>query len=90
MPRPSRYRRNTPFSLFAFQDIIAAVTGVMLLATLLLMLELVTQTLVANAAPVATDDAVNTQERASLEAKLEQLLTELSEESTTVRPGIIT
>jgi len=43
VPRRSRYRREPPFSLFAFQDIIAAVTGVMILLTMLLVLDLVTQ-----------------------------------------------
>ena len=38
-----RSRPDAPFSLFAFQDIIAAVTGVMILLTLLLVLDLVTR-----------------------------------------------
>lgn len=35
-----RRRKSSPFSLFAFQDIITAVTGVMILVTMLLTLEL--------------------------------------------------
>jgi predicted RNase H-like nuclease (RuvC/YqgF family) len=38
---PRRRRAASPFSLFAFQDIITAVTGVMVLVTLFLALELV-------------------------------------------------
>jgi len=36
-----RSRRNSPFSLFAFQDIITSVTGIMILVTMMLALELI-------------------------------------------------
>ena len=42
-----RRRRSAPFSLFAFQDIITSVTGIMLVITMLLALELLERTDVA-------------------------------------------
>ena len=42
-----RRREDPPFSLFAFQDIITAVSGIMILMTLILALELITRTVTA-------------------------------------------
>lgn len=64
-------RSNMPFSLFAFQDIITSVTGVMIMVTLLLAVELVNR--------VATSPAVQTTVqsdhlRDSVEAMREQVV----------------
>lgn len=79
MSRRSRRRRDPPFSLFAFQDIIAAVTGVMVLMTMLLILDLVTQVFAipsaAEASPTA-DPAAN--ELSQLLAQREALAQELA------------
>ena len=42
--RGKRHREEAPTSFFSFQDIIASVTGIMLLVTLLLSMELMTRT----------------------------------------------
>lgn len=90
MPRPSRYRRSPPVSLFAFQDIIAAVTGVMLLATMLLMLELVTRTFAASAPPqeqtIDPDAAVFVE----LTTRRDELLKQIAESVTKSSPAIVT
>ena len=38
-----RRHRNQPFSLFSFQDIITSVTGIVILLTLVLTLDLITR-----------------------------------------------
>lgn len=75
MSRRTRRHHETPFSLFSFQDIIAAVTGVVLLLTLLLMLELILRH--PNTAEAATPaPAIDEVElRARLERARQQLLT---------------
>ncbi len=61
MSRRRRRRRGgrggAPFSLFSFQDIMAAVTGVMIVTTLLLVIDLLTRTAatVAAAKPASTE-----------------------------------
>ncbi|MEM7624852.1 MAG: hypothetical protein AAF333_04410 [Planctomycetota bacterium] len=90
MPRPSRYRRNPPVSLFAFQDIIAAVTGVMLLATMLLMLELVTRTF---AATIPTPDGMPDEvkaERVELQEQRDRLLDRITQNIARASPEIVT
>ena len=51
-----RRRRSAPFSLFAFQDIITSVTGIMLVITMLLALELLERT---DAAPPQATAAIS-------------------------------
>lgn len=53
-----RRRRNQPFSLFSFQDIITAITGIIILLTLILTLDLITRrqsSPVAQSRPSAAD-----------------------------------
>lgn len=63
---PRRGRRNSPFSLFSFQDIITSVTAILILIVLILSLELVTRkSRDAAASPAMT--------RASLEESITDL-----------------
>lgn len=91
MSRRSRRQPNTPFSLFAFQDIIAAVTGVMILATMLLMLELLTQSFAIAGSPAAEVEPNETEkEIESLEAERDQLLEQIAQNPADAETRIIT
>lgn len=72
MSRRARRRRDAPFSLFSFQDIMASVTGMVILVTLLLILELADRVPVAAAQPPATQDPAPA--LAELQALREHLL----------------
>lgn len=50
---PRRRTNEVPFTLFAFQDIVTSVTGIMLLVTLMLMLDLLSRAEIS--APVVTE-----------------------------------
>ncbi|MEM1109632.1 MAG: hypothetical protein AAGH99_13185 [Planctomycetota bacterium] len=91
MSRRSRRQPNTPFSLFAFQDIIAAVTGVMILATMLLMLELLTQSFAVAGNPAAEVEPSETEkEIESLEAERDRLLEQIAQNPNDAEARIIT
>ena len=72
-----RRQRKNPFSLFAFQDIITAVTGIMLLITLMLTLELVERKTKALQASSPSDSstavAISAEELARLESEVAAL-----------------
>jgi len=92
----SRRRRNkSPFSLFAFQDIITSVTGIMILITMMLTLELLDRK--EQSPQVKTDEAIEQLERvtnqidaeiAQLEAQLNANTSVLRYDATTVREQI--
>ncbi len=58
--RAKRRSTQAAFSLFSFQDIITSITGIMILITLILAVELITRTL--NAPPVQTAQQIETTE----------------------------
>ena len=60
-----RRRKSAPFSLFAFQDIITSVTGIMLVITMLLALELLERT---DASPPRATAAISKDLKQSIEA----------------------
>lgn len=68
-----RSNSSSPFSLFSFQDIITSVTGVMLLLTLLLILELVTR------APASSTAADLKATEVDLRTSIEQMRSEIEE-----------
>ena len=77
-----RRQRKSAFSLFAFQDIITAVTGIMLLITLLLTLELVERKAKASQETPATvpkDADVSPEELSQLELEVANLKKRLKE-----------
>lgn len=59
----TRRRRSSPFSLFAFQDIITSVTGIMVLLTLMLTLELLHR---KETSPAVRTEVVNTRLRSAV------------------------
>ena len=70
-----RRREETPFSLFAFQDIITSVTGILLLIMLLLCLSLAAQNL-TNDPPVETQESpsvANARQLKDLQERVSQL-----------------
>lgn len=75
----SRHKKSAPFSLFAFQDIITSVTGIMILITMTLALELVQK---ATSSPREMTPAIAEQVEDALEengrevARLERILSE--------------
>ena len=77
-----RRKRSAPFSLFAFQDIITSVTGIMLVITMLLALELLERTDVAppKATAAISKDLERSNESADREiGELEQRLQQQGE-----------
>jgi hypothetical protein len=66
---PRRRTNEVPFTLFAFQDIITSVTGIMLLVTLMLMLDLLSRT--EKSAPVVTEKVADEIESATQSDKRE-------------------
>jgi len=69
MPRGSRSQHDQPVSLFSFQDIVASITGIMLLVTLLLAMELMNRT--EGAPPVDETDV--TESVTALKAERERV-----------------
>ena len=69
----SRHRNNSPISLFSFQDIIMSVVGIVILITLILLLQLVSQML---AAPPSSQIAEELRQQI---ASLQPIRTELQE-----------
>lgn len=76
-----RRHREAPFSLFAFQDIITSVTGILLLIMLLLCLSLVTRELKRPQTVTRSDGTPSTTDpTAALQARVEELRQRLAEQ----------
>ena len=59
MSRRARRRAELPMTFFSFQDIITAVTGILLLVTLMMALDLVTRKEISHSAAVTPEDQSN-------------------------------
>lgn len=81
MSRLARRRAELPFTLFSFQDIMASVTGVVILVTLMLMLELAQRPTEGAPQPAATPMPVAVENAAELEARIEALRAALAAEA---------
>jgi len=88
----ARRRKSSPFSLFSFQDIITSVTGIIILLTLMLALELITRDPTAKSSGAAESVSQLDQSIREAEAevaRLEELLkrgTDMAEELAAASP----